>query len=283
MIWSCLLHALQILVGRRFEIFLYNSLETTLIVDRQHVESTRAQRSHLQKDQNFTFSWHEPIIFLYSRGCEYRRGMYSHRMNSPKNLAPYSGISSQKYLPVFARVRIQAPHVFVQKLILQEFFPACIGFVAGGLLSPYSTFTCVDILFWFTVVHRKSSQKATGYTGQLYGLISSLGAAPAIQKSQVGDCIFNHYWCWRAGGTAPVKTRTGVIIFLENAREFPDIISSAGAQFWLRFCFCLSLLVLVIFYLSDKERIAKKVNEQPLFRPFSFRPLNSSSKVFALT
>ena len=32
-----------------------------------------------------------------------------------------SKIISRKYFPVFARVRIQAPHVFVQKLIPQEF------------------------------------------------------------------------------------------------------------------------------------------------------------------
>ena len=35
-------------------------------------------------------------------------------------------------LMVFAWVQIQAPHVFVQKWIPQEFFPACIGFVPGG-------------------------------------------------------------------------------------------------------------------------------------------------------
>ena len=59
--------------------------------------------------------------------------MYSHRVNSPKNLAEYSGNTSSKiYFPVFARVRIQAPHVFAQKLIPQEFYPACIGFVPGG-------------------------------------------------------------------------------------------------------------------------------------------------------
>ena len=40
--------------------------------------------------------------------------MYSHRVNSPKNLAKYSGNSSSK------TVRMQAPHVFAQKLIPQE-------------------------------------------------------------------------------------------------------------------------------------------------------------------
>ena len=45
----------------------------------------------------------------------------------------------QKYFPVFAQVRIQAPHVFERKLIPPEFFPACIGFVPGG--------TYPDLLF----------------------------------------------------------------------------------------------------------------------------------------
>ena len=36
-----------------------------------------------------------------------------------------------------------------------------------------------------------------------------------------------------------------VIIFLENTREVPKIITSTGAEFWVRFC--LSVLVLVIF------------------------------------
>ena len=41
---------------------------------------------------------------------------------------------TQKYFPVFALVRIQAPHVFAQKVIPQDFCPACIGFVPGGNL-----------------------------------------------------------------------------------------------------------------------------------------------------
>ena len=62
--------------------------------------------------------------------------MYSHRVNSPKNLAKYSGNTSSKIVScIRARVRIQAPHVLAQKLIPQEFFPACIGFVPGGMLD----------------------------------------------------------------------------------------------------------------------------------------------------
>ena len=51
---------------------------------------------------------------------------------SLRNLANMQKMTPQKYFPVFARVRIQAPHVFAEKLIPQDFFPACIGFVPGG-------------------------------------------------------------------------------------------------------------------------------------------------------
>ena len=54
-------------------------------------------------------------------------------MNSLENLANMRKMIPQKYFPVFARVRIQAPHAFAQKLIPQDFFPACIGFVPGGI------------------------------------------------------------------------------------------------------------------------------------------------------
>ena len=55
---------------------------------------------------------------------------------SLKNLAKMQKMTPQKYFSVFARVRIQAPHVFTKKLIPQEFFPACIGFVPGGNSRP---------------------------------------------------------------------------------------------------------------------------------------------------
>ena len=77
------------------------------------------------------------MFFLYLRGCEYRRDMYSTTMNSLKNLANMRKRIPQTYFPVFARVQIQAPHVFTQK-IPKNMFPACIGFVPGGinLMSP---------------------------------------------------------------------------------------------------------------------------------------------------
>ena len=43
-----------------------------------------------------------------------------------------SKIIPQTYFPLFALMRIQAPHAFSRKLIPREFFPACIGFVPGG-------------------------------------------------------------------------------------------------------------------------------------------------------
>ena len=59
------------------------------------------------------------------------------RMNSPKNLSGLWKIIPQMYFPVSARVRIQAPHVFVQKLIPQEKFPARVGFVPGAKCHPW--------------------------------------------------------------------------------------------------------------------------------------------------
>ena len=59
-------------------------------------------------------------------------------MNSLQNLANMQKMISQKYFPVFARKRIQAPHVFAQKLIPRDFFPACIGFVPGGTRTLFS-------------------------------------------------------------------------------------------------------------------------------------------------
>ena len=71
--------------------------------------------------------------------------MYTPRKNSLKILANMQKTTPQKYFPVFARVRIQAPHVFADKLIPQEDFPACIGFVPGGN-SPDNIFLYVMIL-----------------------------------------------------------------------------------------------------------------------------------------
>ena len=45
---------------------------------------------------------------------KYRRGMYSHRNEFPQDYDKHVKIIPRKYSPVFARVRIQAPHVFGQ-------------------------------------------------------------------------------------------------------------------------------------------------------------------------
>ena len=56
-------------------------------------------------------------------------------MNSLNNLANMRKMIPQKYFPASARVRIEALHVFAQIFILQDFFPACLGFVPAGKLA----------------------------------------------------------------------------------------------------------------------------------------------------
>ena len=58
--------------------------------------------------------------------------MYSHQNEVPQEFGKNVEKIPQMYFPVFARVRIQAPHVFAQKFVAQDFFPASIGFVPGG-------------------------------------------------------------------------------------------------------------------------------------------------------
>ena len=69
-----------------------------------------------------------------------------------------------------------------------------------------------------------------------------------LRSQQLGDWAFTTTGADAPGAAVPVKTSTGNN-FLENAREFPEIITSTGAQFWLRFC--LSVLVLVILSLRN--------------------------------
>ena len=54
-------------------------------------------------------------------------------MNSLHNLATIRKMIPQKYFPVFAAVRIQAPHAFTQKLIPQDFFPAHVLVLCRGV------------------------------------------------------------------------------------------------------------------------------------------------------
>ena len=53
---------------------------------------------------------------------------------SLKNLANMQKMTPQKYFPVFARVRIQAPHVFAKKLIPKKFFPHVLVLCRGVVL-----------------------------------------------------------------------------------------------------------------------------------------------------
>ena len=74
-----------------------------------------------------------PKIFLCIGTRDVRiQALYQYRGQGPKCEYIFDKIIPQNYFPVFALMRIQAPHVFAQKLIPQDFFPACIGFVPGG-------------------------------------------------------------------------------------------------------------------------------------------------------
>ena len=59
-------------------------------------------------------------------------------MKSLKKLANMRNTIPQKNVHVFARVRIQPPHVFAYKLINSLiFFSACIGFVPAGKVHSF--------------------------------------------------------------------------------------------------------------------------------------------------
>ena len=67
----------------------------------------------------------------------------------------------------------------------------------------------------------------------------------ALQGGIAGRLIFYYYWCWRAEGAAPVKTKTGN----NFPRKYQRIPRNYYQVLVLDFgsVFCLSVLVLVIF------------------------------------
>ena len=69
---------------------------------------------------------------VFARGANTGATCIRPEIISLRNLAKMQKMTPLTYFPVFARVRIQALHAFAEKLIPQEFFPACIGFVPGG-------------------------------------------------------------------------------------------------------------------------------------------------------
>ena len=87
-----------------------------------------------QRSAALTFCWgvEFPLISCIRAGMNTSATCICTEMNSLKNLANMQKMVPRKYFPVFAQVRIQAPHVFAQKLIPQDIFPACIGLVPGG-------------------------------------------------------------------------------------------------------------------------------------------------------
>ena len=66
--------------------------------------------------------------------CEHRH--YINTEGRDQSANTYFKNNSSKIFPVSAQGRIQALHVFAQKLIPQDIFPACIGFVPGVIHKP---------------------------------------------------------------------------------------------------------------------------------------------------
>ena len=61
---------------------------------------------------------------------------------------------------------------------------------------------------------------------------------PTTQLLSLGDSFITTTGADAAGGAVPVKTSTGYRNnFLDNTRDFPEIITSTGAKFSCHFCF----------------------------------------------
>ena len=79
----------------------------------------------------FLGSWAR-IFFLYSRGREYRHGMYSHQNELPQALGKYA---ENNFSIIFSCIHTRSnagPECLRAKWLPQELFPACIGFVSEG-------------------------------------------------------------------------------------------------------------------------------------------------------
>ena len=99
-------------------------------------------------------------------------------------------IPPQKYFPVFARVRIQAPHVFAQILIPQEFFPACIGFVPGGTFAKSVSTSLAQFTHFLWCFFLKMCLKMLGFKrcSRFYNFWGTMGTLPFTQASQILGC-----------------------------------------------------------------------------------------------
>ena len=192
--------------------------------------------------------------------CEYRD--YINTEGRGQSANTYSKRIPQQYFPVFALMRIQAPHAFAQKLIPQDFFPACIGFVPGGtgleqlnfkvwnLAFPYTTNPCATFspLSLGVGVHQALCVSSESCDPLLCPSLCGDPACPPsnwrpgwefrpeTKQSRVflylwfakpGRLIFYHFWCWRARGAAPVKPSTGS----HFPRKYPRIPRN-HYQYW---------------------------------------------------
>ena len=94
------------------------------------------------------------------------------------------------------------------------------------------------------------AQKLPWLKHDYHSTIYPFTASP-LQIVWTGRLIFYHYWCWRTRGAATVKTSTGN----NFPRKYQRI---AGAEFWLRFC--LSVMVLVILKSPIEQKKKKQLN-----------------------
>ena len=75
------------------------------------------------------------VFFLHSHGCEYRRGMYSHRDEFPQESGEYVENDPSKSFSCIRASVNTGPACIRAKINSPRFFPACIGFVPGGINS----------------------------------------------------------------------------------------------------------------------------------------------------
>ena len=95
------------------------------------VRPRAAKEKQLTSDTKPIHKYFINSFVLCSHKCEYRRSIYLPRHELPQECGKIFRRIPQKLFPVFARVRMQAPHAFVQTFIAQNV--SCMyWFCAGG-------------------------------------------------------------------------------------------------------------------------------------------------------
>ena len=106
---------------------------------------------------------------------------------SLKNLANMQKMTPQKYFPVFARVRIQAPHVFAKKINSPRMFSCMYWFCAGGYVMCMWTMerpgpTCLSFVICSSL---KKVPKKTANESVRFKIERQRVTLPVLQKTIV--------------------------------------------------------------------------------------------------